>query len=219
MADELPVPALRRALPRAGAVVIAVLGLALGAMPLQAQDAAAPRYQVEALVFLQPEGSSVERLPLTAPEPGAEAGANPGAGLFPAEPSQPEATPLLPEGFAPAAAKLELETSAAALARRGYRVLWHQAWVQPVGTRDGVDLGLLAALGQGTADPRLSGTVSLSAGRFLHLGVMLEWRPGGVLEAQMEQRRRVRPDSEHYFDHPRLGVLARVTRLQPDAGN
>lgn len=219
MVDELPVPALRRPLPRAAAAVIPVLCMALGAMPLQAQDADARRYQVEALVFLQPEGSSVERLPLAAPAPGAEAGAEPGAGLFPSDASQPEEGPLLPDGFAPAAAKLELEASAAALARRGYRVLWHQAWVQPVGTRDGVDLGLLAALGQGTADPRLSGTVSLSAGRFLHLGVMLEWRPGGMLEAQMEQRRRVRPDSEHYFDHPRLGVLARVTRLAPSDAN
>lgn len=219
MADELPVTRLRRPLSRAASALVAALGLALCAMPLQAQaqtqDQESRRYQVEVLVFLQPEGTSAERPPRADPEPEA----NPSAGLFSSAPAPLETTPALPANFAPPAVPMELQASATALGRRGYRVLWHQAWVQPVASADGLDIALLAALGNGPADPGLSGTLSLSTGRFLHLGVMLEWRRGGVLEARMDQRRRVRPDSEHYFDHPRLGVLARVKRLDSAAAD
>ena len=46
-----------------------------------------------------------------------------------------------------------------------------------------------------------------------HLGLNLVWQPGLVVEAELQQRRRLRTGTEHYFDHPRLGVLAIVERV------
>jgi hypothetical protein len=203
----------RRWLP---AVLVACLALG-GAGAAVAQEDPRPRFQVEVLVFLQPEGISVELPPpLPQPEalaPGADAMAadageaaaqSPGAD----ESAAPEAG--LPAGFAPPLEPLQLENAAAALRRRGYVQLWHQAWIQPPADRDGIALPLLAALGRGAAQAGLDGTVSLTQGRFLHLGLDLRWQPGEVLEAELQQRRRLRTREEHYFDHPRLGVLAVV---------
>ena len=235
MSSEMLSPVLRLPLPRATRAMLAALCLAACALPLQARGADAPHYQVELLVFLQPQGISAERPPQEASQPEEETTApgagphmQPGSGAPPADAAgageageteeAPEAA-ALPEGFLPPAEPLELGASATALSRQGYRVLWHQAWVQPGGARGGIDLPVLAALGQGPADPGLTGAIGLSAGRNLHLAVTLEWRPDGMLEASMQQRRRVRAGSEHYFDHPRLGVLARVQRLEPAAAD
>jgi hypothetical protein len=182
-----------------------------------AQDKPPQHYQVEVVIFLQPAGISAERPPLP-PMPGlddilveGEAASAPQVGAAPDGPG--DASPgesALPPGFTPARADRSLDAVARALSRRGYNVLWHQAWVQPPAQRRGTDLALLAALGQGAAAPALTGSVSLSAGRFLHLGMALEWQVDGELAAKMDQRRRIRPDEEHYFDHPRLGVIAVV---------
>ena len=225
-------PATLKHLPMRGRVLALVACLALWplATPL-AQDEPPPRFQVEVLVFLQPEGSSVELPPPLPPAeqlviPGGDAavpaGEEPGAPTPAKEPldgrlSEPE----LPAGFVRQLEPLQLENAAAALRRRGYVPLWHQAWIQPPAGRDGVDLPLLAALGQGPSQPGLEGAISLSQGRFLHLGLELRWQPAGVLEAEMKQRRRVRTGDEHYFDHPRLGVLAVVQRVAyaPETGS
>lgn len=191
--------------------------LAAGAAPAQ-QDT---HYQVEVLVFLQPQGSSAELPPA------------PAAGLQSGEPealredlaAEPDAQPAaggpatgLPAGFVPPSEPLALTAAAEALRRRGYQPLWHQAWIQPPGDRDGVVLPVLAALGQGRASPGLDGAISLTRGRFLHLGLDLQWQPGPVLEAEMSQRRRLRSGEEHYLDHPRLGVLALVRPVDYPAG-
>ncbi|NHA15240.1 CsiV family protein [Thioalkalivibrio sp. XN279] len=177
-------------------------------------------YQVEVVVFLQPAGISAERPPLPA-MPAATGGPaaadeSPAPQGVAAPDGRVDAAPeqsVLPPGFAPPRAERSLDAAARALSRRGYDVLWHQAWVQPPAQRQGSDLALLAALGQGPAQPGLTGSVSLSTGRFLHLGVALEWQVDGALAAKMDQRRRIRPDAEHYFDHPRLGVLAVIRRV------
>lgn len=200
---------------RAHALIAWTIGLLAAMVPpaaVMAQDKPPQHYQVEVVIFLQPEGISAERPPLPAmPEldgirlegdaaPDDRVDASPGQSL-------------LPPGFAPPRAERSLDAVARALSRRGYDVLWHQAWVQPPGQRQGTDLALLAALGQGATTPALTGSVGLSAGRFLHLGTALEWQVDGALAAKMDQRRRIRPDEEHYFDHPRLGVIAVVRRV------
>jgi hypothetical protein len=167
---------------------------------VSAQEKPPQYYQVEVVVFLQPAGISAERPPREpAPADSAAAAETPEA---------PVEQQGLPSDFAPPRLERTLDASARALSRRGYQVLWHQAWIQPPAQRRGTDLALLAALGQGAATPALSGTVSLSAGRFLHLGMALEWQVDGRPAARMDQRRRIRPEAEQYFDHPRLGVLA-----------
>lgn len=77
-----------------------------------------------------------------------------------------------------------------------------------------MDLPLLAALGQGRADAALLGRISLTSARFLHLGMQLELRSGESLAAEMDQRRRVRPGVDQYYDHPRIGVIAVVTEIE-----
>jgi hypothetical protein len=215
-------------LPMRGRILALVACLALWplATPL-AQEEPPPRFQVEVLVFLQPEGSSVELPPPLPPAgqlvvPGGDAavpaGEQSGAATPAKEPLAGTSERELPAGFVRPLEPLQLENAAAALRRRGYVPLWHQAWIQPPAGRDGVDLPLLAALGQGPSQPGLEGAISLSQGRFLHLGLELRWQPTGVLEAEMKQRRRLRTGDEHYFDHPRLGVLAVVQRVAYSPG-
>ena len=197
---------------RAHALFAGALGVLAAIAPpaVLAQDKPPQHYQVEVVIFLQPEGISAERPPLPAMPPADDL-------LLDADDERqddpadaPPGESLLPPGFAPSRTDRSLDAVARALSRRGYDVLWHQAWVQPPAQRQGTDLALLAALGQGPAAPSLAGSVSLSAGRFLHLGVALEWQVDGALAAQMDQRRRIRRDEEHYFDHPRLGAIAVV---------
>jgi hypothetical protein len=196
----------------ARAAVAALLGALLLPALAPAQDRPPQLYQVEMVVFLQPAGISAERPPLPeAPEADAASSV-----LLPApdleetaqDAAERAAEDTLPPEFSAPRLDRTLDAAARALSRRGYEVVWHQAWVQPPAQRRGTDLALLAALGQGPAAASLSGSISLSAGRFLHLGVALEWETDGTLTAQMDQRRRIRPEVEQYFDHPRLGALA-----------
>ena len=75
---------------------------------------------------------------------------------------------------------------------------------------------------------QLDGTISLYAQRYLHLDIDLWWvqqqSGAGVETGQLldeadarvfhiKEQRRVRLNELHYFDHPRFGVLARVTRV------
>jgi hypothetical protein len=195
--------------------------LALAAPAAQAQRA----YQVELVVFAHPAGSSVERAPRAdAVEPPASArrlleGEPEGDEEFIdltamlAGPQDPAAPAVLPAGFLAPANPLALRNVAARLNTGGYRLLWHQAWVQPATGRSNVDLELLATLGKGHATPGLTGTIQLAARRFLHLGVDLEWQSAGTVEAHMREQRRMRLNEEHYLDHGRIGVIAVVTPL------
>jgi hypothetical protein len=202
----------------------ALFAFAMLALGLAATDALAQApgraYQVEVVIFAQPDGSLEfpprQDVPPASPEPG--------SGALPADdPDAPpgavaeEAAPLLPAGFSGARLPLSLEAVAARLNRGGYQLLWHQAWVQPAVSRGVPELAVLAALGQGPATPDLSGVIHLSAGRFLHLGLDLELRSAGTVVAELRQRRRIRLSAQQYFDHPRIGVVAVVTPVAIDA--
>jgi hypothetical protein len=176
-------------------------------------------------VFAHPAGSSAERAPradavesagdarpLLETDAAGDEELLDLAAMLP-EPQDPGATAALPAGFLPPGNPLALRNVAARLNTGGYRLLWHQAWVQPATGRTAVDLELLAPLGQGHATPGLTGTIQLAARRFLHLGVDLEWQSAGTLEARMRQQRRMRLNEDHYLDHPRIGVIAVVTPL------
>lgn len=195
-------------------LVLAFLSGHAGAQPV------GPLYQVEVVIFAHPAGTSVEQPPLHRPAlPGAaeetEIPPTFGDGLDDAAwPDPDHDVPSLPEGFSVAAMPRQLDAVARRLNTGGYQLLWHQAWVQPPVERNGPDLSLLAALGQGTASSALSGRIDLSAGRFLHLGADIELQSASGLEATMHQRRRIRPRVEQYFDHPRVGIVAVVTPVE-----
>jgi hypothetical protein len=200
-------------------VVALAAGLAATLAPLAVLAQSTTHYQVEVVIFAQPDGSAELRpLPRAAPsardaadlEPGAP-GAPAGAAEAAAVPSGPdEAASWLPPGFTRARLPLALEPAAARLNRGGYQLLWHQAWVQAPTDRGPMELPLLAALGQGPANANLSGRIQFSAARFLHLAVDLELQSAGVPVAELRQRRRVRIAVQHYYDHPHIGVLAIV---------
>lgn len=211
--------------PRRGAWLAPLLGatLLLGFAPVPggAQEAQR-RYQVEVVIFAQPAGTSVELPPLreapaTEPEPRPGAASEPEMLPAPGVPTElAEMGPILPIGVSSSAAPRQLDAVARRLNTGGYRLLWHQAWVQPALGREGLDLATLAALGQGQAAPELSGTIRLSAGRFLHLGMAIELESEHGLEATLQQERRVRLGDEHYFDHPHIGIIAVINRYEPD---
>lgn len=213
----------RRRAPRglatlvAGSIIASLAALPPG--PATAQDAAqddAPRlYQVEVVIFEQPSGASIERPPRAAPATAPGAGSEPPGDADPswldAAPEAMEATLQLPAGFAGPGAPLKLANVAARMNTGGFRLLWHHAWIQPALSGEGPELPLLATLGPGRAQAGISGTITLTAGRFLHLGFELELRTAAGLEAELRQRRRVRFNEEHYFDDPRIGVIAVVS--------
>lgn len=207
--------------PRRVASCLGLLGWLSGAwlgtlMAVDVQAEEPPRYyQVEVVVFAQPAGASVELPPRPAPDPVTATDSVTAPELPQAwEQEAQDEPPSLPEGFQPPREPLRLAAVAARLNTGGYRLLWHQGWVQPPTTRSGVDLPLLAALGQGRADAALLGRISLTSARFLHLGMQLELRSGESLAAEMDQRRRVRPGVDQYYDHPRIGVIAVVTEIE-----
>jgi hypothetical protein len=112
-------------------------------------------------------------------------------------------------------------------AARGYHVLLHRAWRQPgLDRAQAVDYPVHAQTGSGSID----GTVTLILERYLHLDVDLRLvTAGGGASAlypaasgrpayRLTEKRRIRSNQLHYFDHPRFGVIARVTPYEsPEA--
>lgn len=115
---------------------------------------------------------------------------------------------------------------------RTYEPLAHVGWKQqgyPLEIAPAYELQM--KLGQ--AD--LTGTVTFSKGRYLRLDVDVEYRPYGATFPQAEQqrydptgpiapyspvffisenRRGMRSNEIHFFDHPQFALLARVTPLE-----
>src|SRR6056297_2597975 len=124
-----------------GLVLSLLLGLALAPCAALGQRVPPEQryYQVEVLIFAQPAGASVELPPRQPPEIETTDGegavdidSERDARLPPDErlPNPDSMSPLLPDGFGPPRAPVQLEEEAARLERNGYRVLWHQAWIQ-----------------------------------------------------------------------------------------
>lgn len=111
------------------------------------------------------------------------------------------------------------------LQRHGHQVLLHRRWRQPASSKSS---GAYRVRGNVDGSrPVLDGYIRLLRGRYLHLEVdltMSEARqpqyPGAfnpdaspaAASYHLQEKRRVRQTELHYFDHPRFGVLARVTR-------
>jgi len=67
----------------------------------------------------------------------------------------------------------------------------------------------------------LSGTLQVTLGRFLHFNATL-WlegphngRDGPVAFMRLSEARTMRLGELHYLDHPKLGVLVRISRVPP----
>lgn len=105
---------------------------------------------------------------------------------------------------------------------RQFRPLLRMAWTQQNPPPDhGPALRLAAGGLQTRSDPLslssssyqpLEGRVELSASRFLHLDVQADWNDG-TRRYRLDEKRLMRRDELHHLDSPKLGVLARVTRV------
>jgi len=102
-------------------------------------------------------------------------------------------------------------STAAALDRNGgYRVLLHRRWRQTAEEKSATKAVRLR-----NAEGKLDGTLRFYTSRFLlvDLDVVLQDKGEGVsnLNYRLSDHRRVKPQEINYFDHPKLGVLLKVT--------
>jgi hypothetical protein len=100
-----------------------------------------------------------------------------------------------------------------------YRPVMHFGWTQrtrPEQLTRAIQLSSLAAPADG-----LGGSLKLYLSRFLHLVVDLEKEAevdGQTVFYRIQEDRIFRSGELRYFDHPKFGVLAKVTRVDEDAG-
>lgn len=86
-----------------------------------------------------------------------------------------------------------------------FEPLAHLSWVQSVGSNQ---MGGAVRIQSGAVD----GFVSLQRGSYLHLLLDLEFSPGAVVY-HLREKRRLKLNETHYLDHPKFGVIAKVTPL------
>ena len=110
---------------------------------------------------------------------------------------------------------------------RGYSVLFHAAWRQPAyDRRNAISYPIDANVRNGSK--QLVGQIKLVRERYLHLDVDLLLATAGAMKAmsstgeasgspvyELREKRRIKKSGkEHYFDHPRFGMIAIVTPYQ-----
>ena len=120
--------------------------------------------------------------------------------------------------------------------RDDMKVIWHQAWVEPIQEREKSILHPLnIELEEEDLKIHLSGDFSLSLSRYLHIHSNLNmqhsvrqmtepdaeaeatplstWQP--LRAAHIQQNRRMRSSELHYLDHPMLGIMVQIMPI-PD---
>lgn len=117
----------------------------------------------------------------------------------------------IPEG-APAPDST-LSQAAKTLERGGqHRVLVHKHWQQNADAKSAT-----VPLRLQSPNNELDGTLRFYFNRSLHVELNLALKDlraaDGVTAFQLNEHRRVRPQEIHYFDHPRIGALVRVTAV------
>lgn len=121
----------------------------------------------------------------------------------------PEPSTMPPLGAA--VGDMTLKTAAAALERNGqYRVLVHQRWRQVAEEKSASKPMWLR-----NADGQMEGSFRFYMSRFLHVDLDLVLRDNGDaagVNYRLAEHRRVKSQDLLYFDHPKLGVLVRITQ-------
>lgn len=93
-----------------------------------------------------------------------------------------------------------------------YRILLEEHWVQSADTRSSVPPVLLAS-----ADNEVNGTLRFYLSRYLHVELNVMYAPpaaiggGDAPDYVIREQRRVRASELTYFDHPKFGVIVKVT--------
>lgn len=144
----------------------------------------------------------------------------PSARLLPAQPAElgwNDAAVILDEtanaevrSIAPA--RYDLSDEMERLARQGYTLQLHTAWTQPLG----MAVPVAVTEGDAAGSARAQALVSLEQDTNLEAQIAF-WlnhvtADGSVVSERLAQTRNIRLGETHYFDHPSLGALLRVSR-------
>ena len=183
-------------------------------MPAVSQEAAAPAYNIEIVVFRA-----------TSAQGGAENWvAETGSGNTIAGDEGSSTSSSQVGHFVaaiPSSAYQLTEIEGRLRSSGAYVPIAHTAWSQTAsgwGTRAGFPVQRL-----GVDVPGLTGTVFLERGQYLHLGMTLTYvdpsPPGGLGAASgttftINQSRRIKFYERNYYDHPAFGVIALVSPAQ-----
>ena len=94
-----------------------------------------------------------------------------------------------------------------------YQPLWYKSWVQSFASRR-----TSGAMPISQGGDLLNGFVRVQRGHYLHLLLDLEYSPGDTNTEtphiyRINEKRRVKLNEIHYFDHPRFGVIATIRPL------
>ncbi len=121
-----------------------------------------------------------------------------------------------------------LSQQAARLAGSGYRVLFHEAWVQNLASnavpasiliQTGlIEAGLMQADNAAAATAELEGILQFGGNRGTRFEAELWYRPPGGdtppgQYVELRETRQLGDGEFHYLDHPKLGVLVRTTSV------
>lgn len=86
-----------------------------------------------------------------------------------------------------------------------YSPLVHLSWVQPVGANR---ISEAVRIQSGA----LNGLIKIQRGNYLHILADFEYVQEGVFY-RLKEKRRLKLNETHYLDHPRLGIIARISPL------
>ena len=147
----------------------------------------------------------------------------------------PDPEAIRPSGFFPedhftelASDSYSIENISNALQRSGrYSVLFHRAWRQPANDKAHAVAYPIHSLAENGQDS-VEGIIKLVRERFLHLDVDVQLMsaaqgrevlysdsPNSQPVFELIETRRIKSNVLHYFDHPRFGMIAKVTPYIP----
>ena len=90
---------------------------------------------------------------------------------------------------------------------KGYQPLMHVAWVQSV-SANSYSRAVKIKNPAGT----INGFFRLQRGSLVHMVADIEYSPRSTVY-RLNEKRRFKFNETHYFDHPKFGILARVSPL------
>jgi hypothetical protein len=171
------------------------------ALPAAAQN----YYDVEVIIFELLNSNAVADQPPPDTDAAQPATTEPAPAPAPAPAEQkpdPRFEPLTPD-------RMQLNTEFQRLRNsKAYRPLVHLAWRQQVlGPRMSVARPIMEQTPSGT----FTGSLKVYTETFLHVALDLTFEVPGEGIYRLRDGKRVRSKETHYFDHPRFGVLLRIT--------
>jgi len=107
---------------------------------------------------------------------------------------------------------MNLDGSFAQLARvQDYQALMYVAWIQPV-----KENRLSTAVQISNTDGTINGFFRLQRGHLVHMIADIEYSPDPYADSviyRLNEKRRFKLNETHYLDHPKFGILARVSPI------